>query len=35
MNQDVKIIKTVFMPGQKRGKKFRVSKSKNEVKEKI
>ena len=35
MNQDVKIIKTVFMPGQKKGKKFMVSKRENEVKEKI
>ena len=35
MNQDFKIIKTVFMPGQKKGKKFMVSKRKNEVKEKI
>ena len=35
MNQDLKITKTVFMPGQKKGKKFMVSKRKNEVKEKI
>ena len=35
MNQDFKIIKTVFMPGQKKGKKFMVSKRENEVKEKI
>ena len=35
INQDLKIIKTVFMPGQKKGKKFMVSKRKNEVKEKI
>ena len=35
MNQDLKIIKTVFMPGQKKGKKFMVSKRENEVKEKI
>ena len=35
MNQDLKIIKTVFMPGQKKGKKFMVSKMENEVKEKI
>ena len=35
INQDLKIIKTVFMPGQKRGKKFMVSKRENEVKEKI
>ena len=35
MNQDLKIIKTVFMPGKKKGKKFMVSKKKNEVKEKI
>ena len=31
MNQDLKIIKTVFMPGQKKGKKFMVSKRKNYV----
>ena len=31
----LKIIKTVFMPGQKKGKKFMVSKRKNEGKEKI
>ena len=35
MNKDFKIIKTVFMPGKKKGKKFMVSKRKNEVKEKI
>ena len=35
MNKDLKIIKTVFMPGQKNGKKFMVSKRENEVKEKI
>ena len=35
MNQNLKIIKTVFMPGQKKGKKFIVSKRENEVKEKI
>ena len=35
MNQDIKIIKTVFMPGQKKGKKFMVSQRENEVKEKI
>ena len=35
MSQDFKIIKTVFMPGQKKGKKFMVSKRENEVKEKI
>ena len=35
MNQDLKIIKTVFMPGQKKGKKFMVSQRENEVKEKI
>ena len=35
MSQDLKIIKTVFMPGQKKGKKFMVSKRENEVKEKI
>ena len=35
ISQDLKIIKTVFMPGQKKGKKFMVSKKKNEVKEKI
>jgi hypothetical protein len=34
MNKDFKIIKTVFMPGKKKGKKFIVSKRKNEVKEK-
>ena len=31
----LKIIKTVFMPGQKKGKQFMVSKRENEVKEKI
>jgi hypothetical protein len=35
MNQDLKIIKTVFMPVQKKGKKFMVSKRENEEKEKI
>ena len=35
MNQDLKIINTVFMPGQKKGKKFMVSKRENEAKEKI
>ena len=35
INQDFKIIKTLFMPGQKKGKKFIVSKRENEVKEKI
>ena len=30
MNKDFKIIKTVFMPGTKKGKKFMVSKNKNE-----
>ena len=35
MNQDLKIIKTVFMPGKKKGKKSMVSKRENEVKEKI
>ena len=34
-NQDLKIIKTVFMPGQKKGKKVMVSKKENEEKEKI
>jgi len=29
------IIKIVFMPGQKKGKKFMVSKKENEEKEKI
>jgi hypothetical protein len=33
-NKNFKIIKTVFMPGKKKGKKFIVSKRKNEVKEK-
>ena len=35
MNKGIKIIKTVFMPGQKKGKKFMVSKMENEAKEKI
>ena len=35
MYQDLRIINTVFMPGQKKGKKFMVSKRENEVKEKI
>ena len=35
INQDLKIIETVFMPGQKKGKKFMVSQRENEVKEKI
>ena len=35
MNLYLKIIKTIFIPGQKKGKKFMVSKGKNEVKEKI
>ena len=35
MNQDLKIINTVFMPGEKKGKKFMVSKRENEAKEKI
>ena len=35
MNKGIKIIKTVFIPGQKKRKKFMVSKRKNEVKEKI
>jgi hypothetical protein len=35
MNQDLKIINTVFMHGQKKGEKFMVSKRENEVKEKI
>ena len=34
-NQDLNIIKTVFMPGQKKGKKFMVSKRENKAKEKI
>ncbi len=34
-NQDLNIIKTVFMPGQKKVTKFMVSKRENEVKEKI
>ena len=35
MSKNLKIIKTVFMPGQKKGKKFVVSKKENEVKERI
>ena len=35
MDKNLKIIKTVFMPGQKKGKKFMVSKRENEVEEKI
>ena len=35
INQDLNIIKTVFMPGQKKGKKFMVSKREKEAKEKI
>ena len=35
INQDLKIIKTVFMPGKKKRKKFMVSKRENEEKEKI
>ena len=35
MNQDLKIIKNLFMPGQKNGKKFMVSKREHQVKEKI
>ena len=35
MNKGIKIIKTVFMPGQKKRKKFMVSKRENEEKEKI
>ena len=35
MNQDFKIIKTVFIPSKKKGKKFMVSKRENEVKENI
>ena len=35
INQELKIINTVFMPGQKKGKKFVVSKKENEVKERI
>ncbi len=35
MNQNLKTIKTVFMPGQKKGKKFILSKRENEIKEKI
>jgi hypothetical protein len=33
MNQDLKIINTVFMPGQRKGKKFMVSNRENEVKD--
>ena len=35
MNLDLNIIKTVFMPGQKKGKKFMESQKENEEKEKI
>jgi hypothetical protein len=35
MNQDLKIIKTVFMRSQKKVKKFMASKKENEEKEKI
>ena len=35
MDKNLNIIKTVFMPGQKKRKKFMVSKRKNEEKEKI
>ena len=35
MSKNLKIIKTVFMPGKKKGKKFMVSKREDEVKEKI
>jgi hypothetical protein len=35
INQNLKIIKTVFMPGKKKGKKFMLSKRENEVKDKI
>ena len=35
MKTAVKIIKTVFMPGQKQRKKFMVSQREKEVKEKI
>ena len=35
MNQDFKIIKTVFMSGQKKGKKFMITKKENGEKEKI
>ena len=35
INHELKIIKTVFMPGQKKGKKFMVSKRENGVEEKI
>ena len=35
MNQDLKTIKTIFIPVQKKGKKFMVSKREDEVKDKI
>ena len=35
MNQNLKIIKTVFMPGQKKEKKFMLSNRENEVRENI
>ena len=35
MNKDLKIINTVFMPGQKKVKKFIESKKENEEEEKI
>ena len=35
MSKNLKIIKTVFMPGQKKGKKLMVSQKKNEEKDKI
>ena len=35
MNQNLKIIKTVFMPGQKKEKKFMLSNRENEAREKI
>jgi hypothetical protein len=35
INKHLKIINTVFMPGQKKGKKFMVRKRENEVKERI
>ena len=35
MDKNLNIIKTVFMPGKKKGKKFMVSKRQNEVNEKI
>ena len=35
MNQDLKIVKTVFMRGQKEGKKCMVKNKENEEKEKI